>query len=95
MVVVTYDDIQNMNKLYLELKTYAAVARATGFSPSTVKKYIQKDFQVVDESKFERFDRPLPEFDPKPFRTDDWGSLCELSKEELDGVQGLWKELLM
>ena len=33
MRVVTQSDIKEFNRLYLELKTYAAVARKTGFSP--------------------------------------------------------------
>lgn len=93
MKVVTNNDIKEMNRLYLELKTYAAVARATGFSPSTVKKYIVKDYKLVDESNIQRFDRPLPEFDSSIFRTNDWGPLCVLSEEEIIEVQKLWNEL--
>lgn len=93
MVVITQKEIKEINRLYAELKTYAAVARATGFSPATVKKYVIKDFQVVDESKFIRFDRPLPEFDSTPFRGEDWGHLCLLSPEEEQEVRELWKEL--
>lgn len=33
---VTHEDIKKMNRLYLKLKTYAAVSREVGFSPSTV-----------------------------------------------------------
>lgn len=93
MRVVTNNDIKEMNRLYLELKTYAAVARATGFSPATVKKYIVKDYTVIDESQIQRFDRPLPEFDSTIFRTNDWGPLCELSQEEMLELQKLWNEL--
>lgn len=35
---VTKDDVIKINELYLKHKTYAAVARETGFAPSTVKK---------------------------------------------------------
>ena len=93
MAVVTQEDIQNMNRLYAELKTYAAVARATGFSPGTVKKYIDPNFAIVDESKIQRFNRPLPKFDATPFRTDDWGKMCELTDEELEGLKAFWEEL--
>ena len=37
---VTEEDKILINELYIKLKTYAAVARETGFSPTTVKKYI-------------------------------------------------------
>ena len=36
--------IIQINELYLVHKTYAAVARIIGLAPSTVKKYIKKDF---------------------------------------------------
>ena len=93
MRVITYEDKQEINRLYKQLKTYAAVARQMGISPATVKKYIVADFKEVDASTFIRFDRPLPEFDPKPFRTDDWGSLCELSNEEIEEIHKLWEEI--
>ena len=41
---VTQEDKIRMNELYLKYKTYAEVARQTGFSASTVKKYIISDF---------------------------------------------------
>ena len=47
---VTPDDILQMNTLYLELKTYAAVARKTGFSAGTVKKYIIPNFAPATEN---------------------------------------------
>ena len=46
---VTPDDILQINTLYLELKTYAAVARKTGFSAGTVKKYIIPNFTPATE----------------------------------------------
>lgn len=93
MTVITQKEIKEINRLYLQLKTYAAVARATGFSPATVKKYIIKDYAETDESNFIRFDRPLPEFDSSMFRGDDWGALCLLSEEEEQEIRELWKEL--
>ncbi len=93
MTVITQKEIREINRLYAELKTYAAVARATGFSPATVKKYVIKDWKDVDESKFIRFDQPLPEFDSSIFRGDDWGDLCLLSPEEEQEIYKLWEEL--
>ena len=37
---VTNEDILRINELYYKHKTYAEVARQTGFAASTVKKYI-------------------------------------------------------
>lgn len=93
MKVVTQADIRKINRLYLELGTYAAVARETGFSPTTIKKYIIPDFKVVEEADVKRFDGPLPEFDSSMFRGDDWGDLCVLSPEEIGEIRELWKEM--
>ena len=93
MTIITQKEIKEINRLYLQLKTYAAVARATGFSPATVKKYVIKDYVEADESNFIRFDRPLPDFDSSMFRGNDWGTLCLLSEEEEQEIRELWKEL--
>ena len=94
MRVVTQNDIKEFNKLYIELKTYAAVARATGFSPATVKKYIIKDYKEVEEANMIRFNRALPtEFDNSAFRVDDWGPLCVLNEQEVQDIKVLWNEL--
>lgn len=93
MRVVTQVDIKEMNQLYAKLKTYAAVARATGFSPSTVKRYIINGYQPVNETAIIHFDRPLPELDCTKFYGDDWGDLCKLSDEELEEIKELWKEI--
>ena len=37
---VTNEDILRINELYYKHKTYAEVARQTGFAASTVKKYV-------------------------------------------------------
>ena len=39
MKIITQDDIKEINRQYKKLGTYAATARATGFSPGTIKKY--------------------------------------------------------
>lgn len=93
MRIVTHENILEFNRLYKKYKTYAAVARATGFCPSTIKKYIIDNFEEVDTVKIVRFNEPLPEFDSKKFRTNDWGDLCVLSNEEVEEIKELWKEL--
>lgn len=60
---VTPDDILQMNTLYLELKTYAAVARKTGFSAGTVKKYIIPNFTpATEKTKWEGILLPVGTF---------------------------------
>lgn len=93
MKVVTQEDIKRINHLFLELKTYASVSRATGFSPATVKKYVDPNFTEIDESKIKRYNEPLPEFDPTMFRKNDWGELCELSNSEIAEIKELWGEM--
>ncbi len=41
---VSEDEIIRMNELYLEYRTYAAVAREVGRAPSTVKRYIDPNY---------------------------------------------------
>lgn len=94
MKVVTYEDIKRINKLYIEYgKVFAAVSRATGFSPSTVKKYIIDGFQDIDESNIIHFEGNLPQFDASIFRVEDLGVMCELKDEEITEIRELWKEL--
>lgn len=94
MKIITQADIKQINKLYLELGTYAAVSRATGFSPGTVKKYVVPEYTFVDESKIKHYSREqLPDFAPERFRGKDWGEMCVLSSDELQEIYELWKEI--
>ena len=92
---VTHEDIKKMNQLYLKLKTYAAVSREVGFSPSTVKKYIIPNFTEIREENIIRFDcENLPKFSAEKFEgIDNFGDLCLLSTEEVDEIRELWNEL--
>lgn len=90
---VTQEDIKTINKLYAELKSYAAVSRVVGFAPSTVKKYVVQDYVVVDESKIERFNKPLPDLNTRPFLKEDWGDLCVITEEEFAEIRNLWEEM--
>jgi hypothetical protein len=82
---VTPDDILLMNTLYLELKTYAAVARKTGFSAGTVKKYIIPNFTpATDKLKWEGEIPPLWTFTI---------STEGLSQEEIAQLNELRKEI--
>ena len=93
---VTTDDIKQFNELYYKYKSYAEVARQTGWSSSTVTKYIDKNYTPVIEAEIKRFNvaTDLPEFDSDIFaNTEDWGTLLVMSEEELDEMVDLWKEL--
>lgn len=60
------------NELYLKYKTYAEVARQTGFSASTVKKYIIPNFVSRENIKITKFKGEIKE------------SIGEFTLEDLD-----------
>lgn len=99
MARVTDKDIENFNVLYIKYGTYAEVARQTGFSPTTVKKYIKSDFvpSVEVETKIFFVSSDFPEtFNNEMFEgIDNYGELCVLSEEEKIEIMELWKELAM
>lgn len=92
---VTPEDIILFNELYFKLKTYAAVARETGFSASTVSKYIDKNWRPVEKENVRKFTKEeVPEFSTEMFRgVENYGELCVLSDEEKEEIKELWKEL--
>ena len=92
---VTEEDKVLMNELYVKLKTYAAVARETGFSPTTVKRYIIQNYVPKDSIQKNKFDLEIPSIEYDLFKVEDFGLLCVLSKEEKNEIEELWKEMLL
>ena len=94
---VTNEDILRINELYYKHKVYAEVARQTGFSASTVKKYVIPGWEPVAVENVIHFDiARLPDFTEavKIFRgIDNYGNLCVLTEFEQNEIQELWKEL--
>ena len=94
---VTNEDIINFNTIYYKTKNYSQVARETGFSASTVKKYIDKNWEPVKTENIIRFALVnLPNlFEVAPlFRgVENYGDLCVLSEEEKEEMKSLWEEL--
>jgi hypothetical protein len=94
---VTNEDILVFNEIYYKTKNYTQVARETGFSASTVRKYIDKNWQPVASENIIRFDiTQLPDFTEaaKIFRdVDNYGYLCQLTPMETEEIKELWKEL--
>ena len=90
---VTKEDIINFNELYLKLKTYAAVARQTGFSASTVSKYIIKGYIPQSEIQIKKFTlEELPKEVVYKNVTNEW---LVLDTEEVEDIKELWKEMSM
>ena len=95
MARVTSEDILRMNEIYYKTRVFAEVARQTGFSASTVRKYVDVNWKPVELDKIIKFDlNNLPEFDTTPFKhVSDYGAMCILDNEEIDQIRELWKEL--
>ena len=92
------EDILKMNEIYYECNNYSEVARQTGFSPSTVRKYIRKDYIPADKIQKKVFQKKdLPEHLPiEPFiAVRDYGELCILSEDEKNEIRELWNEISM
>lgn len=95
---VTIDDIRQMNEIYYQCKSYAETARQTGWSASTVRSYIDKNFSPILEENIHRFDpdTEMPEFSTDIFAgVENFGDLCELSEDEQVEIVDLWREILL
>lgn len=92
---VTTDDILKMNELYYKYHTYAQVARETGFSASTVSKYVDKNWKPIQTENIKHFTIPmLPEFNTYKFKdVENYGDLCVLTEREQEEIKELWGEL--
>ena len=96
---VTQENIIEMNEIYLKVGTYAETARRTGFSASTVKKYIIPNYiskeAIVITNSFSIND--VPAFDKTKFENIDWSDdyLYQPTVIEVNDLKELWKELLV
>lgn len=96
---VTSEDILRINELYYKHKTYAEVARQTGFSASTVKKYVIPGWVPVATENIIKFNMDdLPEFEDavKCFvGIENYGDLCVLTEREQEEMKEFWAELII
>ena len=93
---VTEQDKIHMNELYLKLRTYAAVARETGFSPSTVKKYIIPNYVSIENIEIKKFDKEIPaDFLPYPTSGLERSQLLTASPQEWKEIEELRKEIVI
>jgi hypothetical protein len=95
MARVTSEDILRMNKIYYKTHVFAEVARQTGFSASTVRKYVDTKWTPVVNENIKRFGiDDLPKFDISIFDgIDNYGELCVFTVYELEEIKELWEEL--
>ena len=92
---VTSEDIVRMNEIYYKTHVFAEVARQTGFSASTVRKYVDTNWKPVEAENVVKFDMAqLPNFDIRAFNgLENFGELCVLSSQEKEEIMRLWKEM--
>lgn len=94
---VTTDDILKMNELYYKYHTYSQVARETGFSASTVSKYVDKNWKPIQIENIKHFNiSMLPDFTTDMFvGVENYGDLCILTEREQEEIKELWGELVI
>ena len=90
---VTQDDIIAMNEAYLACGTYSGAAKATGWSASTVKKYIIDGYK--SEQKVEAVNIELPPIEEIADRLPPWYDITCLTPEEEKEIKQLWGEMLI
>ena len=97
MARVTSEDILRMNEIYYKTHVFAEVARQTGFSASTVRKYVDVNWKPIENENIIKFDmNDLPEFDTTCFKgIENYGDLCVLTEHEQDEMKELLKELVV
>lgn len=94
---ITQEDKIRINELYLKYKTYAEVARQTGFSASTVKKYVVPNFIPQDKLEIKKFDKIIPNTFPADFPKNccQWTELLTFTEIEVANMEKLRKEILI
>ena len=97
MARVTSEDILRMNEIYYKTHVFAEVARQTGFSASTVRKYVDVNWKPIKNENIIKFNmNDLPEFDTTCFKgIENYGDLCVLTEREQDEMKELLKELVV
>lgn len=85
---VTPQDIVNINELYLIHKVKAEVARQTGFSASTVAKYIIPDYKAEPiNTEYEKIEEKS--VDVSIFLIPNWNDLIIISDEERADMESM------
>ena len=88
---VSSEDIKAMNEAYLLCGTYSGAAKATGWSASTVKKYIVSNY--VSDNTIEQIDIQIPSIEDTVIQLKQQVELSCLTQEEKNEMKNLWKEI--
>ena len=92
---VTEEDIIQMNEAFLLCGTYSGAAKATGWSASTVKKYIISGYTSQIDTAAQESMITLPDLDKVVANLMQMAHATMLTSEEALEVTELWKELIM
>ena len=92
---VTNEDIIRINEIYAATKVYAETARQTGFSASTVKKYVNPNYIPMQNQNTEKLKFEHAELPPYPADGSAWRTLMELSANEKEKILDLQKEIMI
>lgn len=91
---ITNHDIKQINQLYYECHNYSQVARELGFSPATIKRYVDPNYKPIDESKIKHIgiaDVPK-KFNSEIFHKINEIDILQLTEEEQNELKAM-KEL--
>lgn len=92
---VNEEDIIQINEAYLLCGTYSGAAKATGWSASTVKKYIISGYTSQTDTAAQESMITLPDLDEVVTNLRQMAHATMLTSEEALEVTELWKELIM
>lgn len=92
---VTEEDIIQINEAFLLCGTYSGAAKATGWSASTVKKYIISGYTSQIDAAARESMITLPDLDKVVANLMQMAHATMLTSEEALEVTKLWKELII
>ena len=92
---VNEEDIIQINEAFLLCGTYSGAAKATGWSASTVKKYIISGYTSQIDTAARESMITLPVLDEVVANLMQMAHATMLTSEEALEVTELWKELIM
>lgn len=90
---VQSEDIIAINEAYLKIGTYAGAGRATGWSGSTVKRYIIDGYVAEkDKTPMEKIEFTIPNIEELFYPTS-WSNFLTLTDEEVEDIKELQKTI--
>ena len=89
------EDIIQINEAYLVCGTYSGAAAATGWSASTVKKYVDPNYKSQSITTEDEADIELPPLSQVAEWLPPWYDITCLTPQEEKEIKQLWKEMLV